>query len=155
GRISLDDAHEDAAWFGLLHAGDVLTPDALFEMVYYQNRHPQCDLIHSVGWHALSLRRACPAPPRPSKTQGVPPTEVGSLARASGWYANEEALLHRLSQATDQIGHVQKILCRRARPGPHPTSPPQEQPVVLTHAPCPRIDLETVRSILIVKLDQN
>src|SRR5262249_45620341 len=43
GRIRLDDAHEDAAWFGLLHAGDVLTPDALFEMVYYQNRHPQCD----------------------------------------------------------------------------------------------------------------
>jgi lipopolysaccharide heptosyltransferase II len=126
-RIRLHDAHDDADWYGMLDAGDVLTPDALFEMVYYQNRHPQCDLIHSAGWHALSLRRACPAPSRPSKTEGVPPGEVGI--------------------------HVQKILCSRARPRPHSMSPPPEQPVVVTHAPFPLIELENVRSILIVKLD--
>jgi ADP-heptose:LPS heptosyltransferase len=28
-----------------------------------------------------------------------------------------------------------------------------EQPIVVTHAPCPQIDLESVRSILVVKLD--
>jgi ADP-heptose:LPS heptosyltransferase len=35
----------------------------------------------------------------------------------------------------------------------HPRTPPPEQPVVVTHAPCPLIDLENVRSILVVKLD--
>lgn len=33
--------------FGLLDPGDTLTPDALFEMVYYLNRHPETDFVYS------------------------------------------------------------------------------------------------------------
>src|SRR5262249_52447159 len=82
-RITLDEVSVESERYGMMNAGDVLTPDALFEMVYNLNRNAFC---------------RCPLP-----------------------------------------------LARRA------TSP--EQPVVVTHAPCPLIDLENVRSILIVKLD--
>ena len=152
-RIRLEGPSEDENWFALLDAGDVLTPDALFEMVYYQNRHPKCDLIYSAGWYALSLRRACPTPSRASKTQGVPCSERAALACASGWYEAEQTQLHRPGQTTYQTGYVPKTLCRRARSAPQPISRLLEQPVVLTHAPCPLLDLENVRSILLVKLD--
>src|SRR5262249_41791792 len=58
-----------------------------------------------------------------------------------------------LIHSTQQTGLVPRILCRRARSGPAPINPPPEQPVVVTHAPFPLIELENVRSILIVKLD--
>jgi ADP-heptose:LPS heptosyltransferase len=118
-RIALDDFSSEREWFGVLQAGDRLTPDALFEMAYYLNRHPDSDVIHSdksVEWHSLSLRRAWSGWSLPSKTHGVPPT------------LNELGL-------------------------EHPRTPVPEQPVVVTHAPCPLIDMENIRSILVVKLD--
>src|SRR5262249_33969220 len=133
------------AWLGFLDAGDVLRPDALFEMVYYLNRHADVDLLYS-----------------DEETMGSPgvPAAPHFKANISMSCSCEESAYGRLSlirtgmdSSPRKIGHVPKVLCSsRHLPSPQ-RSTLDEQPVVVMHAPCPLMDLEAVRSILVVKLD--
>jgi ADP-heptose:LPS heptosyltransferase len=188
-------------WFGWLDAGDALTPDALFEMVYHLNRHPGLEFVYSdeewagridapavpclktdwtpgnrpaseiigrlwlartsllfecvaAGWPGLESSEAAGARPE------LPKTPAPATRQALSDPANESEFLVHLSEQTQRIGHVAKILCCRRQP-PSRRSPTaagisqchSAEPIVLTHAPCPLLDLEQVRSILIVKLD--
>jgi ADP-heptose:LPS heptosyltransferase len=160
-------------WVGFLDPGDVLTADALFEMVYHLNRHPESDFAYSdeeargsfdvptvpflkPDWCAEELRQG-----KPIGRLWLAPVRSLELGNEfdGGPESGEEALITLVAGSVRRVGHVRKVLCSRARPrrlqvpltGNRFTG--DEQPVIVSHAPCPHIDLETIRSILIVKLD--
>lgn len=132
-------------WLGFLDAGDVLRADALFEMVYHHNRHPEFDLIYSDEETAAALN--APAAPnlKPDWSIALPPN--------NGDYGHLCLERTRGDFTPRRVGHVRKVLCSRRHSTILPRSVPEEQPVVVSHAPYPLIDLDTIRSILVVKLD--
>jgi ADP-heptose:LPS heptosyltransferase len=132
-------------WFGILDAGDVLRADALFEMVYHLNRHSDIDLIYS-----------------DEETQGRPDAPAAPYFKAdiSASFSHDERQYGRLCLTRTgrelpprRIEHVHKVLCSRRHSHGQQRSAVDEQPSVVSHAPCPLIDLEAIRSILVVKLD--
>jgi ADP-heptose:LPS heptosyltransferase len=159
--------------FGFLDPGDLLSADALFELVYHLNRHPDDvvvysdeDTLHSFDTPAVPFLK----PDWPSQLLN----RAGHLGRlcvarktaleAMGGFqgGSEDDPFFALAQLTQKVGHIRKVLCTRRRPsaadraaldaGQHGFTG-NEQPVVLAHAPCPLIDLEAIHSILVVKLD--
>jgi ADP-heptose:LPS heptosyltransferase len=62
----------------------------------------------------------------------------------------------RLTERTQRIGHVPAVLYGKHRPGvaePRADEAIDEEPTLLTHAPCPLIERETIEKILVIKLD--
>jgi ADP-heptose:LPS heptosyltransferase len=123
-RIKFDDLPTESERFGLLEPGDQLSPEALFEMVYFFNRNPDCRSYRLTS----------------------PPESVICRARR----VSEGGLFPRLRVGLSD--YKEGGLSPRLRVGLCDCKE-QEQPVVVTHAPCPLIDLEPIRSILVVKLD--
>src|SRR5262249_52286318 len=139
----------------MLDAGDVLTPDALFEMVYSLNRNPHWDFIDSEQdtsgrlWMArlTSPMRGWVAGARVFGSPGWSHAGASEDSSPGHPLIKHACATSDLIHSTQQTGLVPRILCRRARSGPDPINPPPEQPVVVTHAPFPLIELENVRSI--------
>lgn len=114
--------------FGLLDAGDVLEPDALFEVVYHFNRHPDCQLVYSdedvlAAGHARSNPFFKPdwSPDLllgmnyvgrlwVARKQTV--EEVGGFRPGFG-EAGEYDLLLRFAERAAKLDHIPKVLCGR------------------------------------------
>jgi ADP-heptose:LPS heptosyltransferase len=162
-------------WIGVIDPGDLLEPDALFEVVYYLNRHPECDLVYSDQDTVLERGRSQPVfRPDWSKDSAAGSNPLGRLwvvrrkmLRAVGGFgvlgedAAEAALLQRLADQAREVGHVKSVLYGRwheNRPTPPPLvqdqkTLPSQEPLVLVQAPYPLVDRTRVRRILTVLLD--
>src|SRR5262249_14921127 len=116
--------------FGLLDVGDVLEPAALFEFVYYWNRHAQSDIVYS-DEDSIGEMDACNSPffkPDWSPDLLLAFNYIGRfwlarrslLAEAGGFRAfsdsaSEHDLLLRLTENAKVIGHIQTVLYGRRR----------------------------------------
>jgi ADP-heptose:LPS heptosyltransferase len=161
---------------GLIDPGDVLEPHALFEFVYRWHRHPEYDLLYCDEDIIADLdARTAPL----FKPDWSPDLLRGSNQVGRLWLArkrlieevggfrtgppaeSEHDLLVRLTGRTRQVGHVPAVLYgRRAGPADPAEGDPrrgaeaiEEEPLLLTHSPCPILDPEAIAKILVVKLD--
>lgn len=119
---------------GELRPGQVLTPDALFELVYAFNRWPESPAV------------TCPM----------------DWTSHTGRYWQADGAVFGLTRATkDQeppraVRQLPRVLCSQlaeTAAQPMPESADLTPPTLLTHAPFPLIPSEQIRRILVLKLD--
>jgi lipopolysaccharide heptosyltransferase II len=153
-------------WFGLLHPGDQLAPDALFEMVYQSNLHPTADFLYA----DVTMQRLRATEARTFQTNHPARRQVLAVEHIGWPWLVRTDLLERCNDANSEASLLQDLLDQSShaepigkilgtRPG---ASDPEirireliqdEQPTILSHSPYPLLDLESIRSILVVKLD--
>ena len=166
-------------FLGLVDAGDLLEPDALFEVVYHLNRDPDVDFFYTDE----DMLVAPVVRDRPILKPDWSP-ELSQRMHSVGrlWLARRELLLQtgglspdldavkecelllKLTRAARKVCHLRSVLYSRSRPcqassGPgqpvermHYSAEKKDMPV-LTAAPFPLLDLEQIRNILMVMLD--
>jgi|GEM_PF-1496176 len=164
---------EDDLW-GLIDAGDVLDPNALFEAVYQLNRDPQIDFIYTDEDSLLGreVRDFPVLKPDWSSELFASGTGIGRLwlarqrlvpeAAGCGPAANsieERRLLLKLTQKAQKIGHIKSVLYGRhltpgqIRPMAAHYSMAADARTVIAGAPLPMMKLEGIENILLVMLD--
>lgn len=155
---------------GLIDPGDVLAPNALFEIVYHLNRYPDTDFVYTDEDASADGVRS-----RPVYKPGWTPdllaekNSVGRLwvartdpLRQAGGFRGcdrtaEHATVLRLTETARRVGHVSAVLYTAARAANDPPRVPapddRGEPVVVRHAACDALGPEPPRRILVVKLD--
>jgi ADP-heptose:LPS heptosyltransferase len=151
---------------GLISPGDVLDPEALFEVVAYFHRHPETELVYT-NEDALF---DCGTRDRPIFKEELvvdgrtPPDAIGRLwiARRNivGDAAGEADFLGRILKCGHHVGHVRTVLYSRKLPraqepqGPSVSDSRYQPPIVRqAFAPYPMLDRGQVRRILAIRLD--
>jgi ADP-heptose:LPS heptosyltransferase len=172
----VEKAHGD--FLGLIDPGDVLQPSALFEAVYFLNRHADVDLVYTdedvlVDFNLRDHPRFKPdwSPAMLQHDGGVGRLWLAGrdLVVAAGGLSQiveaggEQRLLTKMTSCARQVGHLPSIVYTRGQAHAPATRVDRgqkdkwmlklQEPTILVPAPHPLMEHGQVRRILLVMLD--
>jgi ADP-heptose:LPS heptosyltransferase len=157
-------------FLGLVDAGDLLEPDALFEFAYHLQNHPDQSLVYCDRDGVFE-----------NLVRDRPPLVAGATGPGRLWLARRESIeqagglpsgmdaaaeqqfLARLQQVTGEASQLPRILYSQWQKGPgvlEPEAAPsaseqglEREPVVVRPASAPLVDADSLGRILVVRLD--